>query len=66
MNQQEYFKKLREMPETAKVALIVTMISRLEDIIETKGKDVMRVKAQGLLDSCNRIIDISYEVAKED
>ena len=66
MKKEEYFKKLREMPETAMVALIVTMINRLEDIIETKGEGPMRAKAQGLLNSCNKIIDISYEVAKED
>ena len=66
MIKEEYFKKLRAMPESAKIALIVTMLSRLDDIIKEKDAKIMRVTTEALKESCNKIIDISYEVAKED
>lgn len=66
MNKQEYFKKLNTMPEAAKVALIVTMLERLDDIIDTKGEKIMRTKAEALKESCDKIIDIAYQVSKED
>lgn len=66
MNKEEYFKKLREMPEASKVALIMTMLERLNDIIDTKGEKIMRAKAEALRDSCDKIIDIAYQVSKED
>ena len=66
MNKQEYFKKLDTMPEAAKVALIVTMLERLNDIIGTKGEKIMRAKAEALKSSCNKIIDIAYQISKED
>ena len=66
MNKQEYFKKLNAMPEAAKIALIVTIFERLDDIIDTKGEKIMRAKAEALRSSCNKIIDIAYQVSKED
>lgn len=66
MNKQEYFKKLNTMPESAKVALIVTILERLDDIIDTKGEKVMRTKAEAIKSSCDKIIDIAYQVSKED
>ena len=66
MNKQEYFKKLNTMPEAAKIALIVTMLERLDDIVKTNGEKIMRTKAEALINSCNKIIDISYQVSKED
>ena len=66
MNKQEYFRKLDTMPEAAKVALIVTMLERLDDIVDTKGEKVMRAKAEALKRSCDKIIDITYQVSKED
>lgn len=65
MNQEEYFKKLRAMPESAKIALIVTMFKSLDDIIDTKGEEMMRTKVEALRSSCNKIIDIAYQVSKE-
>ena len=66
MNKQEYFKKLNTMPEAAKIALIVTMLERLDEIVKTNGEKIMRTKAEALINSCNKIIDISYQVSKED
>lgn len=66
MNKQEYFKKLNTMPEAAKIALIVTMLNRLDDIINEKDAKIMRITAEALKESCNKIIDITYQVSKED
>lgn len=66
MNKQEYFKKLNTMPEASKVALIVTMLERLDDIIGTKGEKITRTKAEALKSSCDKIINIAYQVSKED
>ena len=66
MNKEEYFKKLRTMPESAKIALIVTILNRLDDIINEKDAKIMRITAEALKESCNKIIDITYQVSKED
>lgn len=65
MNKEEYFKKLNTMPEVAKIALIVTMLNRLDDIINGKDAKIMRITTEALKESCNKIIDISYKISKE-
>ena len=66
MNKQEYFKKLNTMPEAAKIALIMTMLNRFDDIINEKDAKIMRITAEASKSSCDKIIDIAYQVSKED